>query len=105
MRNESRLGFVAFLVVCWVVPTGCGGGNGDESENDGPKSLDDQPEQSEQQYVTLPGGVRVHPSCVVEVEADATIESDGTVVRADGTRRTLSPCAFPTLDARGSAAA
>jgi len=51
-------------------------------------------------YVITPTGY-FHPSCVQFVEPSEEIDADGSILRADGTRRLLTPCAYPRFTPAG----
>jgi hypothetical protein len=52
-------------------------------------------------FIATPHGWR-HRSCVIEVGADETVRGD-RIERADGTHRSLAPCAYPAYDRAGRA--
>lgn len=51
-------------------------------------------------YVEVPAGY-MHPSCVHELAPGETVEGNGSIKRADGTRRWISQCTLPRYDSRG----
>jgi hypothetical protein len=52
-------------------------------------------------YVVTPNGY-FHPSCVQRVDADEQLRPGAMLVRKDGTRRTVAPCAYPHYAADGT---
>ncbi|MDM7853211.1 hypothetical protein [Pseudochrobactrum kiredjianiae] len=53
--------------------------------------LEGRPSNVPENYFATPGGY-VHPKCIVTVEDNETIKSNGTIIRADGSERSIADC-------------
>ncbi len=60
-----------------------------------------KPAQVPNDYVITPFGY-FHPSCVQYVDPSEQINTDGDIARADGTVRSVAPCAYPRYTADGA---
>jgi hypothetical protein len=100
-RNAMR---TTTLLLCTTVLLG--GCNATENGGEGVK-IDEAalvlslPATVPSNYVATPNGY-FDPACVVEVDDDETIGSDGQIVSSAGTVRAIAPCLSPRYDGAGN---
>jgi len=95
LRRLSR--YVAFLSVALLAACSSGAPGDDAASSQAAL----RPANVPADYVTTPYGY-FHPSCIVEVQPNETVNSDGTIVDDVGNTRTTSACARPRFDPAGN---
>jgi hypothetical protein len=86
VAKGRRFGIALLL---FVVGGGCAEGMGDDPSTQPQGTVDMS------NYVHVPTAL-VHPSCVREVPADATIDANGAIVHANGSVEAIPACAYPS---------